>query len=113
MGPEDQSLWFYHQYLVSNILDEPTDQTIAPHLTRQERKSYIESEIVDIKDLLEDYQDIKWIYEALIEYTVAICALEKETVADQAEIAGWVKTIKNLDPQRSGRWADLEKELGI
>ncbi|CAI6097154.1 unnamed protein product [Clonostachys chloroleuca] len=110
VGPEDQSLWFYHQYLITNILETPGDQTIAPDLTDEERKSYIESEIVEIKDLLEDYEDIKWIYEALLEYTLAIDKLTKAAPSSQQDLSSWLGKLRTLDPMRAGRWSDLEKQ---
>lgn len=114
VGPEDQSLWFYHQYLISNIMDEPNDETIAPGLAQAERRSYVEAEIEEIKDLLEDYQDIKWVYEALIQYSVALSRLGKQAPTKKSdEWAPWLQRLRALDPQRSGRWDDLEKQIGI
>lgn len=113
VGPEDQSLWYYHQFLVLNLADPTSSRQIAPNLTVEERKSYIDREVVDIKDLLEDYRDIKWIYEALVEYAIVLSQLigqpfEPET---QNDVASWVENLRKLDPKRNGRWDDLEKEL--
>ncbi|RBQ66518.1 hypothetical protein FVER14953_11391 [Fusarium verticillioides] len=69
VGPEDQSLWYYHQFLVLNLANSSSSRQIAPNLTMEERKSYIDDEITEIKDLLQDYKDIKWIYEALIDHS--------------------------------------------
>jgi geranylgeranyl transferase type-2 subunit alpha len=113
VGPEDQSLWYYHQFLVLNLADPTSSRQIAPNLTVEERKTYIDREVIDIKDLLEDYRDIKWIYEALIEYAIALSQLigqpfEPET---QNDVASWLENLRKLDPKRNGRWDDLEKEL--
>lgn len=115
VGPEDQSLWFYHQYLVFNLIDTPGSHTIAPALTDEERKGYVQSEIDDIKDLLEDYQDIKWIYEALIGYTTSITRRSGETseVLNQEELKSWLLKLRELDPGRKGRWTDLERKLAL
>merc|ERR1711964_544982 len=78
VGPEDQSLWFYHQFLASNIIDDASSQTIAPALSVDQRRSYIEREIDEIKDLLEDYTDVKWIYEALIQYAQSLSRLGQQ-----------------------------------
>ncbi|CAM1509259.1 Fc.00g029980.m01.CDS01 [Cosmosporella sp. VM-42] len=115
VGPEDQSLWFYHQFLVLGLVETSGRTAIAPHLTKEERKTYIDHEIIDIKDLLEDYNDIKWIYEALLEYTIAIVQLndrelEKE---EQRDVRQWLRMLRELDPMRNGRWNDLEKDLGF
>ncbi|KAG9257652.1 uncharacterized protein F5Z01DRAFT_408913 [Emericellopsis atlantica] len=109
VGPEDQSLWFYHQFLASNIIDDACSQTIAPALSVDQRRSYIEREIDEIKDLLEDYTDVKWIYEALIQYTQSLSRLGQQ--AKPTELKDWLAQLKSLDPQRTGRWNDLEAQL--
>ncbi|KAF4977535.1 hypothetical protein FZEAL_5969 [Fusarium zealandicum] len=115
VGPEDQSLWYYHQFLVLNLAHPAGNRQIAPSLTLDQRISYVDREIVDIKDLLEDYNDIKWIYEALIEYTVARGQLTSQALEseDQSDVASWLTRLRELDPMRNGRWGDLEKELGL
>lgn len=32
---------------------------------------------------------------------------------EKEELARWLGKLKQLDPMRSGRWADLEKEVGL
>lgn len=115
VGPEDQSLWFYHQYLVLNLVERAGSSPIAPHLTVDERKSYILREIVDIKDLLEDYDDIKWIYEALVEYTTALWQLTGQVreQQEQRDVGIWLARLRELDPMRNGRWNDLETQLDL
>lgn len=102
-------MWFYHQYLLDNITETPSDTTIAPRLTIDERRSYVENEISEIKDLLEDYTNIKWIYEALIQCSVALPMLGGQ--AERSELMAWLQQLRELDPQRNGRWNDLEKQL--
>ncbi|KAI9149143.1 Geranylgeranyl transferase type-2 subunit alpha [Paramyrothecium foliicola] len=115
VGPEDQSLWFYHQYLIMNILQPAGPLTIAPGLTVEEREEYVLREIDEAKDLLEDYQDIKWIYEVLLEYTLAIPQLlgRASSAEEQANVSSWLSKLKELDPKRSGRWRDMEAEAGL
>ncbi|KAI2777581.1 protein prenylyltransferase [Daldinia loculata] len=107
VGPEDQSLWYYHQYMVSQIVNRADKPTIAPALTVAERVTYVKKEIDNIKDLLEDYEDVKWIYESLLEYTIALKGLG-EQVEDPAK---WLAKVRALDPMRAGRWDDVEKQL--
>ncbi|KAI8956570.1 protein prenylyltransferase [Daldinia sp. FL1419] len=109
VGPEDQSLWYYHQYMVSQIVNRTGGPTIAPALTVAERVAYVKKEIENIKDLLEDYEDVKWIYESLLEYTLALKGLG-EQVEDPAR---WLAKVRGLDPLRAGRWDDVEKQLDI
>jgi geranylgeranyl transferase type-2 subunit alpha len=115
VGPEDQSLWYYHQFLVLNLADSASSRQIAPNLTVNDRKLYIDREVTNIKDLLEDYRDVKCIYEALIEYAMALVQLIGQPLGleKQSEVASWLDNLKKLDPMRNGRWHDLEKQLGL
>ncbi|EFW98990.1 geranylgeranyl transferase type 2 alpha [Grosmannia clavigera kw1407] len=112
VGPEDQSLWFYHQFLMSNLIDYIGRPTITPHFSHKERMTYVVRELDDIKDLLLDYDDIKWIYEALLEYTIAVAKMEERPLAENEiiEARAWLAKLRELDPMRGGRWDDLEAE---
>ncbi|KAI0880150.1 protein prenylyltransferase [Annulohypoxylon maeteangense] len=113
VGPEDQSLWYYHQYMVSQIVSYASKQAIAPALTIVERAAYVREEIDQIKDLLEDYEDVKWIYESLLEYTIALKRLGEHGNEDIHidEPSKWLAKVRSLDPMRAGRWSDVEKQL--
>lgn len=117
VGPEDQSLWYYHQFLMSHILRCSGGPTIAPHLTLEERIVYVEKEMDEIRDLLEDYHDVKWIYEALLEYSTSLEALQRrggihgEDSARAEENRAWLGKLMTLDPLRNGRWKDVERTL--
>ncbi|KAI1247944.1 hypothetical protein MGN70_010192 [Eutypa lata] len=114
VGPEDQSLWYYHQFLMSQIANSQGRATIAPALTPDERIDYIRREIDDAKDLLEDYQDVKWIYEALLEYSITLRRVElaagREGGKDEDPRA-WLEKVRALDPMRRGRWSNVETQL--
>jgi geranylgeranyl transferase type-2 subunit alpha len=109
VGPEDQSLWYYHQFLVSQIVGDGNGQSITPALSVDEKVTYLKREIDEITDLSEDYGDIKWIYEALLEYDLALNRLE-----DKSDGAGnlqtWLTKLRALDPMRMGRWKDVEQQ---
>ncbi|EEY17896.1 geranylgeranyl transferase type-2 subunit alpha [Verticillium alfalfae VaMs.102] len=112
VGPEDQSCWYYHQFLVLNITEPVGKQTIAPNLSAEDKVPILQSEIDNIKDLLEDYDDdLKLAYEALMDYTPALARLEgrEETEANRAELQGWLAKLRKLDPMRKGRWDDFER----
>jgi geranylgeranyl transferase type-2 subunit alpha len=115
VGPEDQSLWYYHQFLILNLVESTGRPTIAPRLAPEERVTYVVREIEDIRDLLQDYDDIKWIYEALMEYTLALAQLEERepNVDERGEMKRWLAKLRKLDPMRSGRWDDVENEFGL
>lgn len=113
VGPEDQSLWYYHQFLMLNLFEPNGRSTITPRLSQDDRVTYVNREIDDIKDLLEDYDDRQLIYEALIDYTLALCQLEERQSSDEekASLNEWLAKLRELDPMRNGRWNDLEKDL--
>ncbi|TDZ25315.1 Geranylgeranyl transferase type-2 subunit alpha [Colletotrichum orbiculare MAFF 240422] len=115
VGPEDQSLWFYHQFLILNLTEDDGRPRIAPHLSRQEKATYVQREIEDIKELLEDYDDMMGIYKALLDYTRALAKLEDRALMDEEteDLGTWMAKVRELDPMRSGRWADLEKACGL
>lgn len=124
VGPEDQSLWYYHQYLMDQIIaiggtdangqETAKEGLIAPNLSLADRRGFIDREVAEIKDLLEDYADVKLIYEALLEYAMAYRAMGESGAADAAnqdEMLAWLAKLRELDPLRRGRWDDLEKSL--
>lgn len=115
VGPEDQSLWYYHRFLVLNVVNENTQPAVAPQLTREERLSLVAKEMDIIKELLEDYDDIKWIYETLIEYQLASWRLQNRPAKcdKKSDVAQWLSRLRTLDCMRKGRWDDMELELGI
>ena len=80
-----------------------------------DRKLYVMDEIANTRELLDDYTDIKQIYEALIEYTLALCRLDNQPLdgLQRADVAHWLEKLRELDPKRSGRWRDLMPKLGL
>ncbi|KLU91995.1 geranylgeranyl transferase type-2 subunit alpha [Magnaporthiopsis poae ATCC 64411] len=115
VGPEDQSLWYYHQFLMLNVFDTLGSESMAPNLSTAERVAYVSREMDDIKDLLEDYDDTKWLYEALVEYTVALSRVESRKLTDEelGHLREWLGKLEELDPMRKGRWTDARKEHGL
>ncbi|KAI8625105.1 hypothetical protein F5Y19DRAFT_277649 [Xylariaceae sp. FL1651] len=113
VGPEDQSLWYYHRYLMSQVIGSEGRPTITPNLTVDQKITYLEKEIEYIRDLLEDYADIKWPNEALLEYTLA---LQKLTPSSKGkghdnDPNSWLTRLKKLDPMLMGRWDDVGRQL--
>lgn len=118
--PYDQSLWFYHQYLMSTLdQDSPTnsslyarDTSIMSPVTNSERLRYLDQEIDSIKDMLDGAEDCKYIYQALLDYAVRYMQIEagNKKVSTQ-ELQSWLYELKKLDPLRKGRWFDLEEKL--
>ena len=116
VGPEDQSLWYYHQYLMLNLTTLPpnNEHTITPTLPIEDRIAFLRNELAEIRDLLEDYDNVKLIYEALIDLTLDLCRLEGKRKPDEEEkenLREWLGKMKELDPMRMGRWRDFEEGL--
>ncbi|KAL2265308.1 hypothetical protein VTJ83DRAFT_6408 [Remersonia thermophila] len=120
VGPEDQSLWYYHQYLILNIVRPSQHPAMAPHFSTTDRIAYLERELDEVRSLLEDYDDVQLVYEALFEYTLFLCELRRGNAKEgkigeeeKKDLVEWLGRLKGLDPMRRGRWADLERELGL
>ncbi|KAK5086448.1 Rab geranylgeranyltransferase [Lithohypha guttulata] len=110
--PYDQSLWFYHQHLLSTFDPDIAGASMMPDLSNESRLTYVKAEQEFIEDLIEDVEDSKWVYQALIE-----CALIEAKLVNglsekmRTNIKVWLDKLKQLDPLRRGRWIDTEQRL--
>lgn len=113
--PFDQSIWFYHQYLMSTISPScPPERLIIQDLTNGERQKFYENEMEYIKEILEDEMDCKWIYEGLLGLAEAYLEVDAGTGAvTTKDMRVWLTELKRLDALRRGRWEDLEKRLQL
>jgi geranylgeranyl transferase type-2 subunit alpha len=113
--PFDQSLWFYHQFLMStHSPSNSRNAAIVLTLTNQDRLERLESELDGIKEILEDTDDCKWVYQSLLSYSAMYLEIEagNKTVTT-AEMRRWLRKLHELDPLRKGRWDDLGKTLNL
>lgn len=86
--------------------------TMAPNLSDAERVEYLRREIDEIQEMLDGAEDCKYIYQALIDYTLLATKVEGTMHSeDQQQIMGWLSELKKLDPLRRGRWLDFEQQL--
>jgi geranylgeranyl transferase type-2 subunit alpha len=112
--PYDQSLWFYHQNLLCTFDPDRASQTLAPQLGNSDRLSYVAKEIEFIEEMLDDFDDCKWIYQALIDCKLLAAKIQGfMSVQDEGEVKAWLSELKKLDHLREGRWIDLEQRLRI
>ncbi|KAJ5476273.1 hypothetical protein N7475_002002 [Penicillium sp. IBT 31633x] len=112
IDPYDQSLWFYHQNLMSVFDPSMAERTMAPNLSSSDRLEYIRNEIDEIQEMLDGAEDCKYIYQALIEYTLLASKVEGSLSSeDREQILSWLSKLKKLDPLRRHRWLDFEKTL--
>lgn len=110
--PYDQSLWFYHQNLMCTFDPKTSAKSLAPDLTINEKLSYLAKEREFINELVEDADDCKWVYLALVE----CCFIEGRlrgglSSEEQHNVEAWLQKLKALDPLRIGRWSDMEAEV--
>ncbi|KAJ5949239.1 hypothetical protein N7454_000823 [Penicillium verhagenii] len=112
IDPYDQSVWFYHQNLLSVFDPATADRTMAPNLTMSERLVYLRQEIENIEEVLDGAEDCKYIYQALIECTVLVSKVTGSLSSeDRDQILSWLSELKQLDPLRQQRWLDFERTL--
>lgn len=113
--PYDQSLWFYHQYLMAT-LDEGNRQAvpILEPCEDGERRRYLEQEIGSVREMLDGAEDCKYIYQALLGYSSRYLAMGGGSAeVTTEEMRGWLDELEKLDPLRQGRWKDLERKLKL
>lgn len=91
---------------------DQADKTMAPNLSKDQRLEYIAAEREHIEEVLEDAQDCKWAYQALIECTLLDAKLNNGLQeVDKTKVLKWINELKSRDPLRKGRWLDLEQSL--
>lgn len=109
--PYDQSLWFYHQYLMCTFDRHLCQDTMAPHLTPDQGLEYITGEVDKILEMLDGAEDCKWIYQSLIQLSTMYKASSGSWPDQAASIRDWLSELRKLDPLRTGRWTDLDRAL--
>ncbi|PSS06720.1 hypothetical protein M430DRAFT_54519 [Amorphotheca resinae ATCC 22711] len=111
--PYAQSVWFYYQFLMTTLVDSIGHLTITPNFTDEDRIQYVRKQLVNLGDMLDGAEDCKWIYNALLEYTLALCRMENRPPldAERQDCTSWLAELRKLDPLRAGRWDDFEKTL--
>jgi geranylgeranyl transferase type-2 subunit alpha len=114
IDPFNQSAWFYHQYLMSTLSPSCQKQdAIVLDLTMSDRLHYYEQELERITEITEDFNDCKWVYEALLQYSIDYSKLKGVSLSNREELRGWLETLQRLDPMRSGRWRELRTSLKL
>ncbi|KAL8719508.1 MAG: hypothetical protein Q9225_003498 [Loekoesia sp. 1 TL-2023] len=105
---KDQSLWFYHQYLISNF--EPSSKTdvIVPNIPMADKIHYVETQIEDLQEMLEGAETCKWIYQRLLDLSTIGRKLSGHWPVEPSLVEIWIDKVAELDPLRKGRWQDLK-----
>ncbi|KAI9737213.1 MAG: Rab geranylgeranyltransferase [Claussenomyces sp. TS43310] len=109
----DQSLWFYYEFLMTSLVNPAWHATIVPNFSHEKRIAYVERQLVDLAELLDGAEDCKWIYNALLEYTLALSRMQERGPSEEERLhlRSWLSELRNLDRLRSGRWDALEKSI--
>lgn len=109
VDPFNQSAWFYHAFLMNTLHPNTSpSERILLEVTIHDRQHYYEQEIARIKEMLEDFDDCKWIYQTLIQYNLDYRSFDRQhELSSKAELESWLSELSKLDPARSGRWTDL------
>ncbi|KAL9121603.1 MAG: hypothetical protein Q9187_001843 [Circinaria calcarea] len=113
VDPYDQSLWFYHQYLMCTFDPQLSSNTMAPNLTYEERLEYISTEIDKVVEMLEGAEKCKWIFQSLIQLCLTYKAIASHWPLQAKELRNWMIELEKLDPLRKGRWTDVVRTLQI
>lgn len=114
IDPFNQSAWFYHQYLMSTLAPNcAKEDAIVLDLTVSDRLHYYEQELERIAEITEDFDDCKWVYEALLQYSIDYSELKGSSYSNQEELRGWLDILQRLDPMRTGRWRELRASLNL
>jgi geranylgeranyl transferase type-2 subunit alpha len=109
IDPYNQSAWFYHAFLMDTLLpNHPPNERILQDVTLADRTHYFEQELNRIKEILEDFDDCKWVFQSLLHYCIEYSRNSgREPLASHSEMISWLDALMRLDPSRSGRWKDL------
>lgn len=105
---KDQSLWFYHQYLISNLEPSSKSDVIVPNLPIEDKIHYVETQIEDLQEMLEGAETCKWIYQRLLDLSVVGRKLNGHWPVEPSLVEMWIDKVTELDPLRKGRWQDLK-----
>ncbi|RPA92530.1 protein prenylyltransferase [Choiromyces venosus 120613-1] len=130
-NPHDQSLWFYHRWLIySNTItpDRDTPDAISPAMSRGTKLLMLAAEIGNLQDLLEAHAECKYILKALVEYVGLSQRVRKDpkdpdgdedeeewTEDDEKkqreDARGWLARLISIDPMRKGRYQEILRGL--
>ncbi|KAL9030630.1 MAG: hypothetical protein Q9196_001266 [Gyalolechia fulgens] len=108
---KDQSLWFYHQYLISNFEAAPNANKFVPDLSMNDKAEYVKTQVEDLQEMLEGAETCKWIYQRLLDLSLMGKKLIGQWPVQSSLVEGWIANVTKLDPLRKGRWHDLQLEL--
>jgi geranylgeranyl transferase type-2 subunit alpha len=98
---------------MTTLVDPVGHAIVTPNFTDEDRNEYVTKQLVNLRDMLDGAEDCKWIYIALLEYTLALSRMENRLpLSEEMDMCReWLEELRKLDSLRSGRWDDVEKSL--
>jgi geranylgeranyl transferase type-2 subunit alpha len=116
IDPFNSAAWFYHDVLMQTLLPGcPASLRIIQDPTAADLTRYYSQELSRISEMLEDFDDCKFIYQALIEYSLELTRLtrgdeDSTLAASLTQLQNWGQMLAKLDPLRLGRWKPDRKQ---
>lgn len=86
---------------------------MAPDLSDEARLEYISNEINKILEMLDGAEDCKWIYQSLVQLSIAYKVSSGKWPQHADEIGQWMSELQKLDPLRKGKWIDISRTHGL
>ncbi|KAI4178349.1 MAG: hypothetical protein L6R41_008429 [Letrouitia leprolyta] len=108
---KDQSLWFYHRYLISNFESAQNVYAFVPDLSVTDKLDHIKAQIEDLQEMLDGAETCKWIYQRLLDLALIGKSLQGQWPVESSLVESWIDNVTKLDPLRKGRWDDLKLQL--
>ncbi|KAF2460613.1 hypothetical protein BDY21DRAFT_335887 [Lineolata rhizophorae] len=112
--PYDQSLWYYHNYLLQHF--DPAQQQSATTTiyspSNEESIHWLRHELDLLRELCDDEDGCRWIYQALVECSTIYTEVDRDTQHTLTrDLQLWLQKLQDLDPLRFKRWKDAEAGL--
>jgi len=110
IDPYDQSMWYYHQYLMTELTKTDGISCFGT-FTDVDRESCLKERLDIFRELIDEIDDCKWVYQSLLDLAMMLkdVRVDSEAVPPQEEWRSWLRRLKELDLLRSGRWRDLAR----
>ncbi|KAL8938673.1 MAG: hypothetical protein Q9216_003764 [Gyalolechia sp. 2 TL-2023] len=109
----DQSLWFYHQYLICNFEAVSNAHAFVQYLSVDDKAEYVQVQIEDLQEMLDGVETCKWIYQRLLDLSLLGKELKGQWPVEPSLVESWIGKVTELDPLRKGRWQDLQLQLSL